>query len=115
MINERQASAYDEIMAELKDGEEIEAVVFADINDNYCMEDYHLPREYIGRPLTLREATPYLYGWEISGGYGGEEVIPLYIWTNKRVLLIGCYDGSTWLDGVPRNPIKCEPYTIGGG
>lgn len=115
MINEKEASAYNEIMAELRHGEEIEAIVFNSTEDNYAMEEFFLPEEYCNRPITLKEATPYLYGWQISGGYGGQEVIPLYIWTNKRVLLIGCYDGSTWLDSVPRNPVKCEPYTIGGG
>jgi len=115
MINEQEASAYNELKIELRKGEEIEAIVFNNLDDCRNMEDFHLPKEYCCRPLTLKEARPYLYGWVISGGFDEEEVIPIYVWTNKRVLFIRSYDGSTWLDSVPRNPVECNPYTIGGG
>lgn len=107
--------AYDEIIEFLEDKEEIENIVF---NTNYFTEDiwdFYLPKKYIGSLLSLKEARPYLYGWKIGGGYGGEEVIPFYIWTNKRILFIGCYDGSTWLTSVPRHPKACQPDTVGGG
>lgn len=115
MINEKEVSAYKELEAEIKEGEVIESIVFNSVENNYSMEDFHLPLEFTNRPLTLEEARPYLYGWQVSGGFGGEEVVPFYVWTNERVLFIGCYDGSTWLESVPRNPKPCTPYTIGGG
>ena len=68
-----------------------------------------------GKVMSFKDAKPFLLDWRISGSFGGEEVIYFYAWTNFRVLFIGCYDGSTWLTSIPRNPIDCEPYSTGGG
>lgn len=114
MQTEEDMNAYEELLDSLMDGEHIEKIILSDPKDSYGMEEYHIPASFTNVPLTLEEARPYLYGWQIAGGYGGEEVIPLYVWTNKRVLFIGSYDGSTWLAGIPRNPSDCKPYTIGG-
>ena len=115
IINEKQDNAYKQLIESLAEDEYIENIILANIDDCWDMKDYDLPAYYSGRPLTLEEARPYLYGWSIDGGYGGEEVIPFYAWTNKRILFIGTYDGSTWLTSVPRDPIDCRPYTVGGG
>lgn len=115
MINELEENAYEDILEVLEEGEVIEAIVFEDPKDIYSMESYSIPKENIGVPISLEQARPYLKGWTVYGSYGCEEVIPFYVWTNFRVLFIGSYDGSTWLTGVPRNPISCNPYTIGGG
>jgi hypothetical protein len=114
----QEISALDELIDDLEPGEIIESVVFNEPTMyNFCGpngEDY-IPSYLIGQPIPFKEARQYFYGWTISGGYGGEEVVPFFIWTNHRVLFIGSYDGATWLTSVPRNPTNVIPYTIGGG
>jgi hypothetical protein len=56
--------------------------------------------------------------YEYDAGFEGEDCHPLchplYIWTPTRVLFIGCYDGKTWVEEVPRYPRACSPYFVGG-
>lgn len=51
--------------------------------------------------------------YEYDAGYGCEDCHALWIWTPTRVLFICCYDGSTWVSGVPRNPTPGGNYTPG--
>lgn len=117
-MEEQQVHALDELLEELRKDEVIEAVVFnrPDIRNFYGPngEDF-IPPELIGVALSFEEAKKYFYGWNIENGFGSADVIPFFAWTNQRVLFIGTYDGSTWIDCVPRNPVNRIPYTVGGG
>ena len=117
-MEEQQIHALDELLEELRPGEEIEYVVFntPEIYDftGPNGEDF-IPSNLIGVQISFEEAKKYFYGWNITGDYGSFDVIPFFAWTNKRVLFIGTYDGSTWLDSVPRNPCDIVPFTVGGG
>ena len=53
-------------------------------------------------------------GWQIFNGYGAPQAYAMYVWTNQRVLWITQYDGSTHLDGMPRNPEAVVPEMPGG-
>jgi hypothetical protein len=108
-------TAYQEIVDFLEPQEKIEAIVFGEdkrINSwNYFNDEIiDYPK---GKIISFEEAKEFLLDWKITGGYGGEEVIHFYAWTNFRILFIGTYDGSTWLEAVPKNPSECLPYSIG--
>jgi hypothetical protein len=114
----QQGCAFDELLEELKPGEVIESVVF----NTPCMYDFYgpngedyIPAKLIGQLIPFEEAKQYFFGWNISGGFGNPDVVPFYVWTNYRVLFIGCYDGATWLESVPRNPTNVIPNIVGGG
>lgn len=53
--------------------------------------------------------------YEYDGGFGGEDCHPILVWTETRVLFVGCYDGATWIESVPRNPSDDVPKFVGGG
>ena len=51
-------------------------------------------------------------------GYGGTRGKPFWLWTDKNVYFAACYDGSEWVESVPRHPNPVEatkPAHIGGG
>ena len=50
-----------------------------------------------------------LLDYEFDSGFGTQDCNTVYIWTNKNVLFINEYDGSTCLSKIPRNPIDCIP------
>lgn len=64
--------------------------------------------------LTIDEAKPMMEGWSFYGGYGAPECYAVYVWTDKRVIWVTEYDGSTTLDSAPRNPQNVIPYMPGG-
>ena len=74
-----------------------------------------VPANKRGKLLTLKEAAPYMKDWSFFGGFGCPRCYAAYIWTNKRVLWVTEYDGSTSLDSAPRNPGRCGPVMPGGG
>lgn len=51
---------------------------------------------------------------EFDSGWGGSEGAPFTAWTAKRVYFPAVYDGSEWVESVPRDP--CDEVTahIGG-
>lgn len=108
-------SAKDDILKELEDGEEIEAVVFG--NWGWKGQDEPeppiVPDDKKGTILSWKEAQPYLIGWDANGGYGPVECYAIYVWTNKRVLWITQYGGATDLDSAPRNPTNIVPVMTG--
>jgi len=77
-------------------------------------DDRNVPREKIGVVLTWEEAKPFL-GYTYDSGYGGAECHAITAWTPTRVLFVAQYDGSTWLDSVPRDPLAHQPSMPGGG
>jgi hypothetical protein len=103
-------------MKELDKDETVEAVIFG----KYGWEGYDepkpapIPKDKQKILMTLEEAEPYMQEWEIYGGYGAPNAYAMYVWTNKRVMWITQYDGSTSLDSMPRNPIACNPKMPGG-
>jgi hypothetical protein len=80
-------------------------------------EDGHpmfLPTESLNRVLPWDEAKKLL-DYEYNNGYGGVDSHAITAWTENWVLFVGCYDGSSWVDRVPRHPVDHEAQTVGGG
>ena len=46
---------------------------------------------------------------EFDDDYGSSQGIPFYVWTKEFVYFPGVYDGSEWVDSVPRNPREDGP------
>jgi len=109
-------NAYGELLEELRESEQVEAVVFGRWGDsNFSEPEFDfIPNEMKNIVLTLEQAKPYMKGWSFDGGFGAPECYATYIWTNQRVFWVTQYDGSTRLDSAPRNPIDCMPYMPGG-
>lgn len=66
--------------------------------------------------LTWQDARPAL-DYEADQGFGGVTTDAFYAWTDTLVLFMGEYDGSSWVDSVPRNPdpdIEYRPNGVGG-
>lgn len=105
-------NAFDDI--ELLEGETIEAVVFGNFGDSYSVEpedggargevDPPIPKEFRKKILSFEEAYPHGEGWKFYSGFGTSETYNAHIWTNLRVLFVHEYDGSTYLESVPRSP-----------
>lgn len=116
-------SAYNELMEYLQKGEEVEGIVFGAFGwygskSNLGYKEPKpppVPFNKRRRVLTLEQAEPYMQqDWSFYGGYGAPECYATYIWTNKRVLWVTQYDGSTSFDSMPRNPCNCIPIMPGG-
>lgn len=52
---------------------------------------------------------------EYDVGFGSTEMPCFTIWTEDRVYFPACYDGSEWIESVPRNPCDEATAHIGGG
>jgi len=52
---------------------------------------------------------------QFDAGYGSEEGKPFTLWTADRVYFPACYDGSEWVESVPRHPSDEVTDHIGGG
>ena len=71
-----------------------------------------VPEKRRGAVLTWEVARPLL-DYEYYHGSGDRECNPVFAWTATRVLVIAIYDGSTWVEAIPRNPVPCEPEYVG--
>jgi len=91
----------------LEKDEIIEAVV---IGDNFREADCpkQIPAEKRYKPISWEEAKE-LIDYDFYADFGSPRCHAIYVWTNKRVFFVGEYDGTTWLDDVPRNPEPCVP------
>lgn len=111
----------------MMEGEYVEAIVFGPWGwgsaprDGQEWEYGHgepspppVPFELRGKVLTLAEAEPYMQSWSFNGGYGAPDCYATNIWTNKRVIWVTQYDGSTNLDSAPRYPTASMPDMPGG-
>jgi len=110
-------NAYDDLMKELEEGEIVEGLVFgdygwSDFGEEDC--DNPIPQNKRGVLLTLEEAKPLMDGWTYDGGFGSPDCYATYVWTNKRIIWVTQYDGSTCLDSAPRHPMSCKPNMPGG-
>jgi len=114
-------SAWDELNESLDDGEEVECVVFGpwgwnSVNDMESeAPEPQVPPSIMGRRLILSEAEPFLKAFSFSGGYGSPDTYATWIYTNKKIMWVTQYDGSTNLNMLPRNPVQGQvPYMPGG-
>ena len=53
--------------------------------------------------------------YEFDDGFGCTNGPKFTAWSEKRVYFPGEYDGSEWIDNVPRHPSKEVTMHIGGG
>jgi len=115
MIEDRE-DAYEDLMKFLEEGESVEGIVFGEYGwGGYGEEENHkVQKKNQGKLMTLAEAEPLMHGWTFYGGYGAPECNAIYAWTNKRVIWVTQYDGSTTLNSAPRHPIDCDPSMPGG-
>ena len=51
---------------------------------------------------------------QFDAGFGGSEGKPFTLWTHTRVYFPAVYDGSEWVESVPRNPCNEATIHIGG-
>lgn len=86
-------------------GETILAIVVGDKND------------YTGnvkQPVEWDEAHAEL-DYDFSDGFGESGCHSIFAWTESYVIFVSCYDGSTTINAIPRNPGPSTPYMPGGG
>lgn len=116
-------SAWDELNEVLGPDEEVECIIFGpwgwggyeDPNDDTGAPEPRVPPSIMGRRLILTEAEPFLKAFSFSGGYGSPDAYATWIYTNKKIMWVTQYDGSTGLSSMPRNPIQGQvPYMPGG-
>lgn len=109
-------NAVKDVVKELKEGEEVESVVFG----AWGWQGYGEPKpppvpvEKQGVILPWSEAKLLMEGWSFNGGFGAPQCYAVNIWTNWRVLYVVQYDGATGLESVPRNPVEGSPSMPGG-
>lgn len=109
-------NAYKDLMKCLDEDEIIEAIVFGEWGWGDYREPVEkpVPKDKQGVILTIKEAKPMMAGWTYFCGYGSPECYATNVWTNKRILWITQYDGSTSIDSAPRNPTAVIPEMPGG-
>lgn len=109
-------NAYKDLKGCLEKGETIEAIVFGEWGWGGYREPVEkpVPKEKQGVVLSIEEAKPMMAGWTYFCGYGAPECYATNVWTNKRILWITQYDGSTSIDHAPRNPTATIPEMPGG-
>jgi len=56
-----------------------------------------------------------LLDYEYESGYGSEDCHAVTAWSENWTLFVACYDGSTWVERIPRNPTNHTPEYVGGG
>ena len=94
-------NAIDDVKAVLKKGERVEKIVFFE-----CILSKlgFIPDNKLNKLMFWQTAQKYMKDWRFSGGFGSQTCYDVYIWTNKRVISVHEYDGSTGLISVPRSP-----------
>jgi hypothetical protein len=120
-------SAIEQLRKFLVDGESVEGIVFGvwgwgsapqdgdEWEPGYLEPDPPpVPFDLRGRVMTLDEAAPYMESWEFYGGFGAPDCYAVTIWTDRRVIWVTQYDGSTGLDAAWRNPTAGYPDMPGG-
>lgn len=89
---------------------------------HYCFGKPWYPEEFNGWYADKEPGKVYQFigneHWldiRFDSGHGGEDQPPMYLWTEDFVIVVSCYDGATGLEKVNRNPVDCNPRSIGGG
>jgi len=51
-----------------------------------------------------------------GSGYGGTKCTAFHLYSKSAILFMGCYDGSEWVESIPKNPDEPrEVEHVGGG
>lgn len=110
-------NAYDDLIAELDEGESVEGIIFGDWGWSGFAEPAPppIPQNIKARVLSLKDAAPFMEEWSFYGDHGSPKCYATYIWTNKRVLWVTQYDGATSLGSAPRNPLSGIMPDMPGG
>lgn len=97
--------------------EQVEAVVIlriyphsdnSDPRNDYGSDDIpNYAQMPFGKILTWPEAQKWL-DFKYDAGYGTQECPNVFVWTPTKVIFVQEYDGSTWLEHVPRSPQAFE-------
>lgn len=95
--------------------EPIEAIVIQPYRESNYDHPENTYSNRPNRPVQAWQDVEAELDYEYDDGYGGEDCHAFVAWTPTRVLFLGVYDGSTWIDSVPRNPVPYAPEGIGGG
>ena len=109
-------NAYDELVEFLEQGEVVDAIVFGEWGwGGYSEPDpAPVPAHKQGVLLTLEEARPMMKGWRFNGGFGAPGCYAVTVWTDRHVVWVTQYDGSTRLSRAPRFPVAHTPTMPGG-
>lgn len=115
-------NAWNDVAEGLIEGETVEAVVFgpwgwgsgSNPEDWYGFPS-HLKVPPIGKVLTIEQAMPFFNGWSFNGGFGAPSCFAVQIFTDRQIMTVTQYDGSTWLSGTPRNPVEGVIPSMEGG
>lgn len=115
-------NAMTDLRKELQEGETIEAIVFGEWGWaayepgglGYGETRHFVPLDKRGVILSAEEAEPFMAGWSFNGGYGSPDCYAVNVWTDRRVLWVTQYYGSTRLSSAPRNPVAHMPDMPGG-
>jgi hypothetical protein len=108
------------LMNWLKDAfgdEQIEAITIGEApsrirySEDYTGKKIH---GYENKLLSLEEASYYL-DYDFHDGFGAEDCHAITAWSATKIAFVVCYDGSTWLQTLPRNPTQFFPPYVGGG
>ena len=104
-------NAFDDLQDFLMSGECVEGLVFGVWGWDGFKEPGPppVPKDKQGVLMQLEDAKPFMEGWSFDGGYGAPTCYATYIWTDKRVIWVTQYDGSTGLDSMPRHPANVIP------
>lgn len=110
------SDAYQQLTEALVKGEVIEGICFGEWGWSGYREPKPsiIPRDKQGIVLSKEEAKPLMKGWSLYSDFGAPMAYAMYVWTNKQVVWITQYDGSTALSSMPRNPTDCEVKMPGG-
>ena len=115
-------NAYDDLLSELRDDEDVEGIVFGGWGWSYGTDELGygepdppiVPFDKRGVVMSLDRARPLMAGWSFYGSYGAPTCYAVTAWTNERVLWVTQYDGSTGLSSAERNPKDYWPDMPGG-
>ena len=116
----KRKDAYLDLMEFLEPGETVLGIVFGEWGWGGYGEErlpegaMGVPESLQGKLLSIEDARAMMQGWSYDCGYGAPECYATYAWTEKRVIWVTQYDGSTSLDSAPRNPVDCVPDMPGG-
>ena len=106
-------TAATELLEQLEPGETIEAVIFGRWGWGSYYEETNgpepVPKTKQGKVLTWKQARPMMQSWVFIGGFGASHCYAVHVYTNRRVIWVHEYDGSTGFSSAPRNHIPHMP------
>jgi len=94
-------------------GQKIEKIIVGG-NDGWDHKFKQIPPEITNKLLDWSDIEKHL-NFEYDNGFGTEGCPPMTAWTKDFVLFVCCYDGSTWIARISRNPAEIHPEYHGGG